>query len=36
MLAGTPVQPPQLDELSLAGDLPVRAAELEELGLPAR
>lgn len=36
MLAGTPVKPPQLDEFFLADELPLRAAELEELGLPPR
>ena len=35
MLAGTNVAPPQLDEFFLREDLPVRAAELAELGLPA-
>ena len=33
MLAGTSVAPPQLDELFCAGDAPLRAAELAELGL---
>jgi uncharacterized damage-inducible protein DinB len=32
MLAGTPVAPPQLDELFCAGDAPRRAADLAELG----
>ena len=32
MLAGTPVQPPQLDEFFLAVEAPLRAAELAELG----
>jgi uncharacterized damage-inducible protein DinB len=35
MLAGTSVPPPQLDEFFLAQDAPLRAAELETLGLPA-
>jgi len=34
MLAGTPVAPPQLDEFFLREELPLRRAELEELGLP--
>lgn len=34
MLAGTSVVPPQLDEFFLAEDLPLRRAEMEELGLP--
>lgn len=33
MLAGTSVKPPQLDEFFLAEELPLRRAELEELGL---
>ncbi len=33
MLAGTTVAPPQLDEFFLAQDAPLRAAELELLGL---
>ena len=33
MLAGTEVSPPQLDEFFLAQDAPLRAAELEALGL---
>jgi uncharacterized damage-inducible protein DinB len=33
MLSGTPVEPPQLDEFFLEQDRPLRAAELEELGL---
>ena len=33
MLAGTKVRPPQLDEFFLAQDAPLRAAELEALGL---
>jgi uncharacterized damage-inducible protein DinB len=33
MLAGTGVAPPQLDEFFLAQDAPLRAAELEALGL---
>jgi len=36
MLSGTSVAPPQLDEFFLADELPLRAAELAELGLPAR
>ena len=36
MLAGTEVAPPQLDEFFLAQDAPLRAAELEALGLKAR
>jgi uncharacterized damage-inducible protein DinB len=32
MLSGTSVEPPQLDEFLLAGDAPLRAAELAELG----
>jgi uncharacterized damage-inducible protein DinB len=36
MLAGTGVAPPQLDEFFLQVDLPRRAAELAELGLPPR
>jgi len=34
MLSGTRVPPPQLDEFFLAAELPLRAAELDELGLP--
>ena len=34
MLAGTRVAPPQLDEFFLAAELPLRTAELDELGLP--
>ncbi len=34
MLAGTRVAPPQLDEFFLKEELPLRRAELEELGLP--
>jgi uncharacterized damage-inducible protein DinB len=33
MLAGTGVQPPQLDEFFCAGEAPLRAAELAQLGL---
>lgn len=33
MLAGTPVKPPQLDEFFLREELPLREAELRELGL---
>jgi uncharacterized damage-inducible protein DinB len=33
MLAGTRIQPPQLDEFFLAGDAPLREHELNELGL---
>ncbi|MGK4003122.1 DinB family protein [Sorangium sp. So ce1036] len=36
MLSGTRVQPPQLDEFFLAEELPLREAELRELGLPVR
>jgi uncharacterized damage-inducible protein DinB len=36
MLAGTPVKPPQLDEFFMGEDLPLRQAELVELGLPIR
>ena len=36
MLAGTHVTPPQLDELFLAEELPLREADLRELGLPVR
>lgn len=34
MLAGTKVEPPQLDEFFLRAELPLRQRELEELGLP--
>lgn len=34
MLAGTSVKPPPLDEFFMSGDLPLRAAELRDLGLP--
>ena len=34
MLAGTNVKPPQLDEFFLKDELPLREAELRELGLP--
>jgi uncharacterized damage-inducible protein DinB len=34
MLAGTPVKPPQLDEFFMREELPLREAELRELGLP--
>jgi uncharacterized damage-inducible protein DinB len=34
MLAGTPVRPPQLDEFFMREELPLREAELRELGLP--
>jgi uncharacterized damage-inducible protein DinB len=34
MLAGTRVAPPQLDEFFLAEELPLRAKDLDELGLP--
>lgn len=33
MLAGTSVAPPQLDEFFCQGDAPLRAADLQELGL---
>jgi uncharacterized damage-inducible protein DinB len=36
MLAGTRIAPPQLDEFFLAEELPLREAELAELGLPLR
>src|SRR5690606_15524183 len=36
MLSGTDVKPPQLDEFFLADELPLREAELRELGLPVR
>ncbi len=36
MLSGTSVPPPQLDEYILARDAPLRAAELQRLGLPVR
>lgn len=36
MLSGTAVKPPQLDEFFLQEDLPLREAELRELGLPLR
>jgi uncharacterized damage-inducible protein DinB len=36
MLSGTSVKPPQLDEFFMAEELPLRAAELAELGLPLR
>jgi uncharacterized damage-inducible protein DinB len=36
MLSGTRVKPPQLDEFFMADELPLRRAELEELGLPIR
>jgi uncharacterized damage-inducible protein DinB len=36
MLAGTAVPPPQLDDFFLTNDLPLRASELRELGLPER
>jgi uncharacterized damage-inducible protein DinB len=36
MLAGTRIRPPQLDEFFLAEELPLRQAELAELGLPLR
>jgi uncharacterized damage-inducible protein DinB len=34
MLSGTRVPPPQLDEFFLREELPLRATELDELGLP--
>jgi uncharacterized damage-inducible protein DinB len=34
MLAGTAVKPPQLDEFFLREELPLREAELRDLGLP--
>jgi uncharacterized damage-inducible protein DinB len=36
MLADTRVKPPQLDEFFLRDELPLREAELRELGLPLR
>jgi len=36
MLSGTSVKPPQLDDFFLRADLPLREAELRELGLPVR
>jgi hypothetical protein len=33
MLAGTPVEPPQLDEFFCANEAHLRAAELAEIGL---
>jgi len=36
MLAGTSVKPPQLDEFFMASELPLRADELRDLGLPER
>lgn len=36
MLSGTRIKPPQLDEFFLAEELPLREAELKELGLPLR
>ena len=36
MLAGTHVEPPQLDEFFLAEELPLRESELRELGLRVR
>lgn len=36
MLAGTRIPPPQLDEFFLSEELPLREAELKELGLPLR
>jgi hypothetical protein len=33
MLAGTPVEPPQLDEFFCANEAHLRAAELAQLGL---
>jgi uncharacterized damage-inducible protein DinB len=36
MLAGTKVRPPQLDEFFMSEELPLREAELRELGLPLR
>lgn len=36
MLAGTRVKPPQLDEFFMAEELPLREAELRELGLRVR
>jgi uncharacterized damage-inducible protein DinB len=36
MLAGTSVKPPPLDEFFMSEELPLREAELRELGLPLR
>ncbi|WP_394850336.1 DinB family protein [Pendulispora brunnea] len=36
MLAGTSVKPPPLDEYFMSEELPLREAELRELGLPIR
>lgn len=36
MLAGTSVKPPQLDEFFMREELPLREAELRDLGLPLR
>ncbi|MGK3986819.1 DinB family protein [Sorangium sp. So ce136] len=36
MLAGTRVKPPQLDEFFMPAELPLREAELRELGLRVR
>jgi uncharacterized damage-inducible protein DinB len=36
MLAGSGAAPPQLDEFFLREELPLRSAELQELGLPQR
>jgi len=36
MLSGTKVKPPQLDEFFMSEELPLRKAELEDLGLPLR
>ena len=33
MLSGTTVEPPQLDEFMLATDAPLRAADVQELGI---
>ena len=36
MLSGTSVKPPQLDEFFMSEELPLREAELRDLGLPRR
>ena len=36
VMGGTRVKPPQLDEFFLRDELPLRGAELKELGLPLR
>jgi uncharacterized damage-inducible protein DinB len=36
MLSGTGIEPPQLDEFFMSEELPLREAELKDLGLPLR